>query len=68
MDMQWCLQEKNILMSRVHIRFDASATSKAGSQVPILQAWLHDTQYCPGFETGSFGGTKDTDVRIRWGS
>ncbi len=32
----------------------------------ILNAWLHDTEYRSGFQTGSFGGDKDVVRRTNW--
>ena len=47
--------------------FDAqSGIEMAGSRDAVMEAWLHDTQYRSGHETGNFGGNKNQDTRILW--
>lgn len=38
----------------------------AGSRIAVMEAWLHDTQYRSGHETGNFGGNKNQDASIPW--
>ena len=53
--------------SRLNIHFDAqSGIEMGGSWVAVMQAWLHDTQYRSGHETGNFGGNKNENTRILW--
>lgn len=53
--------------SRLVIHFDAqSGVDMVGSRASVMQAWMCDTQYCSGHETGNFGGTKNTDTHICW--
>lgn len=53
--------------SRLNIHFDLqSGIEMAGSRVAVMEAWLHDTQYRSGHETGNFGGNKNQATRILW--
>ena len=59
------LQQK----SRLNIHFSASSqvTMIESSKLSeILNAWLHDTQYRNGFQTGGFGGEKNLVRRTIW--
>lgn len=62
------LQQK----SRLNIHFSASSqvtmmeSSSLKFSSEILNAWLHDTQYRNGFQTGGFGGEKNLVRRTIW--
>lgn len=65
--MQRCWQWNNTFTSCLNIQFDAqSGIEMAGSRVAVMEAWLHDTQYRSGHETGNFGGNKNQDTSILW--
>lgn len=44
----------------------SSAVTKAESSREVLDAWLHDTQHCNGFQTGGFGGDKNVVRCTMW--
>ena len=55
--------------SRLNIHFSASSQvtmTESSRSSEILNAWLHDTQYRNGFQTGGFGGDKNKVRRIIW--